>query len=134
MWRGIGRILTGCTFALMVVATPGCGGAVRQIAMNAVASEITSANRSVIPKLASSANPTGQGVLVFVRASDCGPQYAWLWLNDGIPPYTVDSASQGLTPRLQVLSDAPADVWRSIGSEPKKYQTQVRDAICASTW
>jgi len=130
MKHRIVRALRPGVLALTAIATSGCSGYVLRAATEAVATEITPGNESVIARLESSANPTGQGVLVFVRASGCTPRYAWLWVNDNIPVYALDSASQRLTPRLQTVSDASPEMWRRIGSEPKPYPVEVRAAVC----
>jgi hypothetical protein len=121
-----------CAVALVAAATPGCRGYVLQAAVDTVAFEITPPHQGLVTKLETSSNPTGQGILVFVRASDCIPKYVWLWLNGRIA-YAVDATSQRLTPRLQTLNDAPPDIWRRIGSDPTRYPAEVRAAVCGNS-
>src|SRR5688572_27646248 len=113
--RGLVRMLS----AIAMVFTSGCSGYVRQSAVNAIAREIQSENSTVAARIESSSNPTGQGVIVFVRAdSNCAPRYAWIWLNDRTPRYALDTASRALTPRLAALSNAAPATLKRIGSEP----------------
>ena len=59
-----------------MVFSAGCSGWIRQSAVNAIAAEIQPPNPSLVSKLETSGNPTGQGVIVFVRSqSSCAPEY-----------------------------------------------------------
>jgi hypothetical protein len=125
--RGLLRSLC----AVAIVCTSGCSEYVRQSAVTAIAQEIQSENSTLAAKLESSGNPTGQGVIVFVRAdANCAPRYAWIWLDDRTPSYALDTASQALTPRLATLSNAASATLRRIDSEPEKLRTAVREAVC----
>lgn len=117
--------------AVLVVFTSGCSGYVRESAVNAITQEIQSEHSAVAAKLESSSNPMGQGVIVFVRAdSNCAPRYAWLWVDDRTPGYALDTASQALTPRLAMLSNAAPATLQRIGSEPQTLSTAVREVVC----
>jgi hypothetical protein len=109
----------------------GCSGYIRQSAVDAIASQIQPPNLQVVSHFESSANPTGEGVIVFVRSeSDCGPKYSWLWLNNRTPSFALDSASQALTPGLTMLSKAPRRTLNRVGSEPQTLRTAIRDSMC----
>jgi hypothetical protein len=117
--------------AVVIVFTSGCSGYVRESAVNAIAREMQPENATVAAKLETSANPTGEGVIVFVRAdSNCAPRYAWLWVNERIPGYALDTASQALTPRLATLSSAAAATLKRTGSSPQTFSTAVRETVC----
>lgn len=129
-WSRPRRVLHAL-FAVVIVLTSGCAGYIRESAVNAIAREIQTEDSTVAANLESSSNPMGEGVIVFVRAgSDCASRYAWLWVNDRIPSYALDTASQALTPRLATLSNAAPATLKRIGASPQTLRTAVRETLC----
>ena len=119
-----------------VVFSAGCPGIIRQAAVDAIAAQIQPPNSAVVNKLESSGNPTGEGVIVFVRSqADCAPRYSWIWLNERNPSYALDKASQAITPGLQTLSEASQKTLKWVGSEAEPLAGQplagkIRDMLC----
>jgi hypothetical protein len=109
----------------------GCSGYIRQAAVDGIASQVQPPNSAVVHQLESTGNPTGEGVIVFVRSgSDCGPRYSWLWLNNRTPSYALDRASQALTPRLRTLSEASRTTVNRVGSEGQTLGHAIRESVC----
>lgn len=114
-----------------MVFSAGCPGFIRQSAVDAIAAQIQPPNSAVLNQLESSGNPTGEGVIVFVRSQpNCAPRYSWIWLNDKTPSYALDTASQALTPGLQTLSEASPSTLKRIGSGAETFGGAIRDSLC----
>jgi hypothetical protein len=115
-----------------MVFSAGCPeGFIKQSAVNAIAARIEPPNPAIVTRLESSGNPTGCGVIVFVRSQpNCAPHHSWIWLNDKTPSYALDTASQALTPSLQTLSEASPDTLKHVGSGAETLGGAIRDMLC----
>ena len=126
------RLLTFWAGAHLLVLGGCYSDYLRQSAVQTIASNIQPANASLVRRLETSRNPTGQGVLVFVRSrSDCGPMYSWLWLSNQ-RSYALDSPSRAATQRLRLLAQAPQSDTRRIGEAGEDGTSAVRSSVCES--
>jgi hypothetical protein len=72
------KLSTIIVYTAMVLAG-GCSWYIRQSAVDAIARQDQPPNAAVLDKLESSRNPSGEGVVVFVRSGwGCAPRYAWI--------------------------------------------------------
>jgi len=113
------------------VSVAGCPGMIRQAAVDAIAEQIRPPNPTLVGQLQTTANPKGEGIIVFARSeSTCAPKYSWIWLNGNTPSYALDAASQALTPGLRLLSEASNSTRKRIGSEPATFNEVVESSLC----
>ncbi len=113
-----------------LVMAAGCTSWIRQSAVDAVVSRLQPTDAALVNTLETSGNPTGEGIVVFVKSqSSCAPRYAWLWIGDNAL-YAVDTASQALTPGLPTLSEAPARMIKRAGADARALRTAHRKMVC----
>ena len=117
--------------SVAIVFSAGCDALVRKAAVDAIAAQIRPPNVVLVNQLESAGNPAGEGLIVFVKApGNCAPRYAWIWVNENIPSYALDSASRTVTPELQALSEAPEVTLKRIGSDAERLPGRVREMLC----
>ena len=77
-------------------------------------------------------NPKGEGFVVFARSEVCAPAFMWMAVSDGdrLTVYAVDAASQALTPRLDLLTSAPAPARKRLGVDAESFGRVMRDELC----
>ena len=131
MRRTCGRAIFLLLFSVGVFFLGGCPAGIKRSAVQAISAQIQPPDPALAKRLESAGNPTGQGVVVFVRGqTGCAPLHTWIWVNDESPSYALDEASRRLTPRLSMLHEAPATTLARIGSEPDMLAKAVRDSLC----
>ena len=113
-----------------VLLSIGCSGLIRRQALGAVASALGESHAGVAARLSEAANPRGSGVLVYVRsATSCAAEY--VWLIDGERRFTLDDASQLITPQFQPLREASSAAQKSVGFDLKTFEHEIRNYLCA---
>jgi hypothetical protein len=122
---------------LGILALASFGGAcgvhdwVKQRCVERVAAEIDSRN-PVATTLAVQGNPKGEGLVVFSKSEGCGPKFMWVTISDAdtFKVYAVDAASQTLTPRLALLTNAPLRERDKLGADAESFGRVIRDEFC----
>jgi hypothetical protein len=104
---------------------------VKERCVQRVAAEIDSGN-PVATSLAAGGNPKGEGFVVFSKSESCAPKFMWVTVSDGstFKVYAVDAPSQALTPKLDLLTSAPASERRKLGVDAESFGRIIRDEFC----
>ena len=80
-------------------------------------------------------NPKGEGFIVFSKSEGCAPDYMWVTASDSetYKVYAVDEPSRALTPRLDLLTTAPASERRRLGIDAESFGRVIREEFCRAT-